>query len=79
MPKTKPPAMSPQIRRALDRAIEILGGIVKASERLEVTVAALQNWRSRGVPAGRALQLEELTGVSRKRLRPDPKALNVHR
>lgn len=71
MAKPKPPRPSKAIRKALDRAIQIMGGIVQAAAKLDVTISAIQNWRKNGMSGDRALQIEKLSGVSRALLRPD--------
>lgn len=55
----------------LKQAIHRAGGVTLVASRLNVTPQRLTNWVSRGVPASHCLRLEELTGVSRKDLRPD--------
>lgn len=56
---------------ALNEAIRAAGGIVKAAALFHVTLAAIGGWRRRGLPAKRVREIEDKTGVNRKRLRPD--------
>jgi DNA-binding transcriptional regulator YdaS (Cro superfamily) len=55
------------------QVIEVLGGPTKAAEALGLSnPSVIMNWRIRGrVPAGRVLQVEGATGISRHQLRPD--------
>lgn len=57
----------------VDRAIDALGGLTKASAALGIdNPSVIANWRTRGrVPADRVLDVEKLTGISRHSLRPD--------
>lgn len=59
----------PDELEALNEAIHV-HGIVILAQKLDVTVASIQNWRTRGLPPERAPALEVATGVSRKRLKP---------
>lgn len=54
---------------ALNEAIHV-HGIVILAQKLDCTVATIQNWRTRGLPNNRAPDMEEHTGVNRKRLKP---------
>lgn len=57
---------------ALDRAIEASGGQTALAAAMGVTVQAVNQWRIRGkAPATRCRAIEQLTGVSVHRLRPD--------
>lgn len=57
---------------AIDRAIEVLGGISATARKFKVTPWAVSKWRKR-VPAERAIPIEEATNglVTRHALRPD--------
>lgn len=57
----------------VDAAIEFLGGPSKASAALGIkNPSVVMNWKARGqVPADKVLFVEELTGISRHKLRPD--------
>jgi DNA-binding transcriptional regulator YdaS (Cro superfamily) len=57
----------------VDRVIAKLGGLTKATAALELNnPSIIANWRTRGrVPAGRVLDVERVTGISRHKLRPD--------
>jgi len=63
--------MDPEQLAALNEAIEKGGGIVKLAKTLDVTISAIQQWRTRGLPPKRVKPLETASGVSRVRLRPD--------
>lgn len=70
-PKTsRPVKIPPDQLEALNEAIHVFG-IVILADKMGITIATIQNWRTRGLPAERAIELETLTRVDRKRLRPD--------
>lgn len=54
---------------ALDRAIQKAGGVGKLAEALDITGPAISQWDR--VPANRVIDIERITGVSRRDLRPD--------
>lgn len=56
-------------RQALTAAIVQAGGFAALARQLGITPQAVHKWRQ--VPAERVLAIEQLTGVSRHRLRPD--------
>jgi DNA-binding transcriptional regulator YdaS (Cro superfamily) len=63
---------------ALDKAIEVAGGVTRLAEALGVRQSVVSNWRMRGkpkgrVPADRCLAIEQATNaaVTRNDLRPD--------
>jgi len=45
--------------------------LTQLAQQLGLTKAAVYAWRKNGIPAERVIQIEKLTGVSRKNLRPD--------
>jgi len=45
------------------------GGATRIARQLEISPQAVSQWRR--VPAGRVLDIERLTGISRHHLRPD--------
>lgn len=57
----------------VEQVIEALGGPTKAAAALGISnPSVVLNWRARGqVPAGRVIEIERLTKVSRHELRPD--------
>ena len=66
------------MRNPLERAIKSAGGLARLAERMKVTPQVIHNWRSRGIPAERVLEIERATAdesgvpsVSRHDLRPD--------
>ena len=63
---------------ALDRAIKCAGGLTDLAKRIGVTPQVVANWRTRGVPATRVIEIERATHdkhgrprVLRHDLRPD--------
>jgi DNA-binding transcriptional regulator YdaS (Cro superfamily) len=58
--------------KALDRAIEIAGGVSKLARRLNIDPSCVSQWRRRkSVPPYMARAIETATGVTRHELRPD--------
>lgn len=58
----------------LDKAINAAGGKCRLAEALEIKPSSLSRWihRYQGrVPAGRLIQIYQLTGVTPHELRPD--------
>lgn len=58
---------------ALERAIEVAGGLSALAVAIGSTPQVVQNWRKRGVPPERCADVERATGgkVTRADLRPD--------
>ncbi len=56
---------------AIERAIEIAGGLSALALKIQTRPQVIQHWRKRGIPAGRVLALEQATGIPRHELRPD--------
>jgi DNA-binding transcriptional regulator YdaS (Cro superfamily) len=52
-------------------AVAAAGGSAVIARQFGITVAAITLWKKRGIPAGRVLVVERLTGISRHKLRPD--------
>lgn len=52
-------------------AVTKLGGARQAARELEVSCTAVLKWIYQNCPAERAVQLEDLTGVGREKMRPD--------
>ncbi len=68
---------SAQIKNeAVERAIKSVGSQEIVAKRLGVSQTAVGKWLWRSCPAKRAVQLEELSGVSRSEIRPDIFRLN---
>ena len=63
-------SMNPR-RTPIDRAAKAVGGQARLAALLGLSRMAVSGWVRRGVPAGRVLSVEKLTGVSRHDLRPD--------
>lgn len=64
--------------RPLERAIKVAGGLSELARRLKVEPQVIVNWRKRGIPASRVLEIEKATAdktgrprVLRHDLRPD--------
>jgi DNA-binding transcriptional regulator YdaS (Cro superfamily) len=55
---------------ATNKAIEVLGGLSAVADRYNISVQAVQNWRTRGVPPKRVREIANDSGVSRERLLP---------
>lgn len=47
------------------------GAAAEIARALKINHAAVRQWKERGVPAERVLEVERLTGLSRHALRPD--------
>jgi DNA-binding transcriptional regulator YdaS (Cro superfamily) len=66
------------MQEALLRAIEVAGGLSSLARRIGVQPQVIANWKHRGVPAERVLEVERATAdeageprVTRSELRPD--------
>lgn len=57
--------------KAIERAVQAMGGRRLLAKKLGVTYQAVQKWELSKVPAERVLAVEAATGVSRHDLRPD--------
>lgn len=57
----------------VDAAARLVGGRVRLAEKLEVSVAAVGNWKVRGVPIEQCNPIECATfgAITRRDLRPD--------
>lgn len=62
-----------QMLAALDRAIDCAGGMHPLAQRINVTRQAVYQWRHKGVPADRVVDIEGAVEgqVTRRELRPD--------
>ena len=60
---------TPRDRQAI-KAIDLYG-VVALARKLGVTKQAVGQWKWKGIPATRVLDVERLTGVTRFELRPD--------
>lgn len=54
---------------AVERAAAAVGSKSELARRLGVKVQSIQQWHR--IPAERVLQVEEITGIARHKLRPD--------
>lgn len=65
--------MSEDLNVAVQRAISALGGVPQLAKACGVSLQAVYKWRSIGVTAERAIQIETATAgaVKRHELRPD--------
>lgn len=70
MQNTKLPEVAGE--HALDKAARLVGGRSTLAAHLDVTVAAIGNWKTRGVPLEKCMPIERATGglVTRRDLRP---------
>lgn len=53
----------------VQKAADNVGGLVKLSRELGIKHTAMYSWKR--VPAGRVLDIERLSGISRYEIRPD--------
>lgn len=53
----------------VDRAVSAAGGQTALAKRLNIKPQAVQQWKR--IPAGRVLEVERITGISRHELRDD--------
>jgi DNA-binding transcriptional regulator YdaS (Cro superfamily) len=61
-----------QPKLPVERAIEALGGTMKAAEILGIPPNRISMWKNRKqVPVGKVLAVEAATNISRHELRPD--------
>lgn len=62
----------PVTEHPLDKASRLVGGRAELAHPLGVSVAAIGNWKKRGVPIEHCVRIERATGgeVSRRHLRP---------
>lgn len=64
-------------RAALERAAKSVAsrpggnGFAELAELLNLSRQAVYKWLDTGVPVGRCIEIEDLTGISRVKLRPD--------
>lgn len=58
-------------REALERAIKAAGSATRLAALLGVHKSTISDWRTGGVPAERAVRIEQATGIPRAQLRPD--------
>lgn len=57
------------MNKIVAQAAEKAGGVVALARELGIKHTAMYSWRQ--VPAGRVLDIERITGISRHDLRPD--------
>ena len=58
-------------RTALECILAERGMATRLAEALEISKAAIFQWKANGVPAERVLDVERITGVARQKIRPD--------
>lgn len=58
---------------ALEKAIEVAGGLSALADLIHTKPQVVLHWRKRGIPAKRVIAIEQATAgrVSRHELRPD--------
>jgi len=64
-----PEEARPEIEEGLRLAIEKAGSVRELARRLGISPSSILEWRR--IPSDRILQVESVTGISRKKLRPD--------
>lgn len=57
--------------KPITKAIDAAGGLSALAQMMQTSPQAVANWRVRGIPAERVLEIERATGISRHELRPD--------
>lgn len=67
--KVKRAEMSPERDEGVQLAIAAAGGLRPLARELGMSMQALSEWRR--VPADRLLQVEAVTNIPRRKLRPD--------
>lgn len=55
----------------IDQAVRHVGTDAELARLLGITRSAVSQWRTNGIPAKRAAEIERITGVSRKILCPE--------
>jgi DNA-binding transcriptional regulator YdaS (Cro superfamily) len=63
--------MSKETPTPIELAAAQVGGLARLASLLGVSVQVVSNWRERDVPVRQCIEVERLTGVSRRELRPD--------
>lgn len=66
--------MSEQLRRCVERVVAALGGRTAAARKLDVTPAAVSQWKDRGLPMHQVPLLAALSGIAEIELRAGIKA-----
>lgn len=57
--------------KGIQAAIELAGSTYAMAEKLGCTQPLIQYWLYHSCPAERAIQIEQVYGISRKLIRPD--------
>jgi DNA-binding transcriptional regulator YdaS (Cro superfamily) len=55
----------------LDEYLAEHGAATRVAREIGITHSAVLQWKEKGVPAERVLDVERITGISRHELRPD--------
>jgi DNA-binding transcriptional regulator YdaS (Cro superfamily) len=55
----------------IESAVKKAGGRAAVAKKLGITPEAVRKWIRGNIPAGRAVELEKISGVHRSYLRPD--------
>lgn len=54
-----------------DFPLDRLGRRIAVARKLGVSPSTITRWSSEGIPADRVLEIERVTGIPRRELRPD--------
>jgi len=57
-------------KTGLDAACATVGGVSQLAKILGIKPPSVAQWRKNGVPVQRVLEIERITGISRRELRP---------
>ena len=60
-----------QANAGVAEAVAKVGSTYDLARACQVVQSAVMHWLHRGCPAERAVQIEQVTGVSRAKIRPD--------
>ena len=61
----------------VDQLIHLVGGLTKLAVTFDVSKQTIVNWRSRGIPADRCPEIEQMLGFTAEQQRPDLRWIRV--
>jgi DNA-binding transcriptional regulator YdaS (Cro superfamily) len=61
----------------IDQLAVRAGGLTRLAESFDVSKQTLVNWRTRGTPPDRCVEIEQLTGFTVEQMRPDLRWIRV--